>query len=167
MKDPSSYTGPRNTELKPTSKSNFFIPKKVESKTSAATDRNSILSKNTPETNYLVRKIMSLFPKNQPNSSKEFMSNYNDALKKLPENTYVLNNAIVSGFNNANDKLQNLKLNNAIDIVVQPPQVNISGTMDTSTVKVETTGATSFQKRENSSSKNRGYELMQRRIGWQ
>jgi hypothetical protein len=165
MKDPSSYTGPRNTELK--GNSSFVKPKMAHSKTNAATDRNSILSKNTPDSNYLVRKIMSLFPKNQPNSSKEFMNNYNEAIKKLPENTYVLSGAIVKGFNNANDKLQNLKLNNAIDIVVQPPQVNISGTMDASTIKVETTGSTSFQKRENSSSRNRGYEIMQRRIGWQ
>lgn len=169
MKDPSKYSGPRNTELK--ADSNFFKPKFVKSKQGAAN-----YSYSSGEEPYWWKAIGSAIQKfinsgdggkKVEQQNKEFMDNYSKAVSDFPKNTYVLQGAIVDGFNSANNKLQNLKLNNAINVVVQPPQVNVTGNIANS-VKVTSQGSSSFTQRENSNDTawSRMNSIMQRRLGW-
>lgn len=116
----------------------------------------------------LGKKFMHMFPDNQAAKSQkekdEAAKAYSETAKQIPKVT----TSIVDGFGAANNKLQNLKLQNAVSVVVQPPQVHVTGVPNAT---VTTSGASSFSTRDSQGSGgttayDRMNEIMQRRIGW-
>jgi len=96
---------------------------------------------------------------------------YNMLYNNVDTKTNNIQSSIVSGFNQANKKLQNVKLNNNVNVNVSPPQVSITGdigkyltvsskgsTKSTSSNKVERYSQEYFDNLHNS--------LLQRRLSW-
>jgi TP901 family phage tail tape measure protein len=182
LKDPSKYKGPKapgSTELKPTKNSNFFIPTVVKDKPSAASGATLADSKTT---NALFSKLEKLASDNfgkskadkDPGAYKEFVKNYNQITSTVKEGTGNMSNAIVSGFNTANTKLQNIKLNNQVAVNVAPPSVVVSGNIPKEFLTVKSSGSTGFTTTGGSpqgdmkanAAMNRLNTINQRRIGW-
>lgn len=182
IKDPSKYQGPKApgaTQLKPTSNSNFFVPKVVESKPSAASGATLADSKTT---NALFSKLEKLATLNfgqskadkDPGGYQEFVKNYNQITSTVKEGTGNMSNAIVSGFNTANSKLQNIKLNNQVAVNVAPPSVVVSGNIPKEFLTVKSSGSSSFTSATGTpqgdmkaaSAMDRLSAITQRRMGW-
>lgn len=155
-----SLIGPKKTELVPVTEGNiiekiksFFIPKTVHTKSNAATDPYVI----TDKLNY-----KGFLSKEVKNELKESMKNY-----PYTDKPDTFNQSIVSGFNTAAEKIQNLKLQNNLSVNVAPPQVNVSGDLK-DYIKVTSNGSSSFTTREksNETAWERTNNIMHRRLGW-
>lgn len=129
----------------------FFTPKKVEQPANAAT--NPYVAAGIPVPGRLKSML-----------DKEILEGYKTyPFTEKPDVTQ----SILSGFNSANEKIQNLKLQNNLSVNVAPPQINITGNIKDA-INVTTNGSSSFTMRENSnqSAGDRNSNIMQRRLGW-
>jgi hypothetical protein len=76
-----------------------------------------------------------------------------------------INNSIVSGFNTANSKLGNVKVNNALNVSMNP-NINISGNFGSApTVSVSGNKATFRKPSAKSGGYDRGHSIASRRHG--
>jgi hypothetical protein len=94
--------------------------------------------------------------------------------QQLVDNSVVaqenVNSSIASGFNAANERLQNIRLQNSTSVNVSPPQVIVSGSIAPH-VNVSSRGSSSFTSSSNQSggdrfNQDRNANIMKRRLGW-
>jgi hypothetical protein len=168
LKDPSkANTGKKQAEIVP--ESNFFKPKANTDKggniTSSGTLGSGSWKPVIDDLKGAVNKFTNLFPKGK--SEKEQQAEAGKIVEAAKSGSLVINSSILDGFSQANSKLQNIKLQNAVSVVVQPPQVNVSGNID-SILKVKSQGSSSFSSRaeQGGTAWDRMQALNQRRNGW-
>jgi hypothetical protein len=83
----------------------------------------------------------------------------------------MVNGSIVSGFNTANQRLQNIRLQNSTNVNVAPPQVTVSGNIAPH-VNVSSQGSATFTTSNSNPSgggrfnEDRNANIMKRRLGW-
>jgi hypothetical protein len=168
LKDPSKYKGPKKpgeTQIVP--ESNFFKPTPAPKGTSGSDLTSGRYSSGSWDA--VKKDLITLVNKISPEkvNPKEKEANNQKIMDFAKEGTANINTSILDGFSQANNKLQNIKLNNALSIIVQPPQVNVTGVPQ---AKVTTSGSTSFTKREGTNTGETAWDrknaIMQRRLGW-
>lgn len=168
LKNPSTFTGPKKPgEAQIVPESSFVKPKAESHKSAPAMDPHGLAK---PGENVIWKKLTELFgvKDKKSNEKKPSVEDFKNFAKESKNSQFNIENSILSGFNSANEKLQNVKLQNAVSVMVQPPQVVLSGNYNPKDVKVTTSGSTSFSQREqsNGTAYDRMNAIMGRRLGW-
>jgi hypothetical protein len=179
VKNPSTFTGPKKpgeTSIeKPTS---YTKPTYQPGKMSPATDTQGLAK---PGENAIwsgVKKLVEkMFGNNEQikQNNQEILQATTTGASQLAsaaqQGSANMANSIIGGFGVANERLQNIHLNNNnnVSVLVRPPQVNISGTLQTVLkVNSSTSGGTSFSSRDSkgTSAWDKSNALFGRRTGW-
>lgn len=99
---------------------------------------------------------------------EDFINNHSQLISDFRENSSLISSHIMEGFNSANQKLQNIKLNNQVSVQMPPAQITINGNIKEHINSVSVSGTNTKSVIDNGPNigLTASRTLMARRLGW-